>query len=301
MHVGDPLRSALERVGAHMLSLADPRYPPLLREIHDPPPLLYVRGNADLLLQPQLAIVGARRASAVGLRLASRIAAALAGRDLVVTSGLALGIDGAAHRGALEAGGGTVAVLGTGVETIYPRRNRALGEDIALRGCLVSEYPPGTAPLPGRFPRRNRIISGMSLGTLVVEAALPSGSLITASTATSQGREVFALPWSLAHKGGAGCLQLLRDGAKMVTRVEDILEELGVLGGLQLDLLRGLRDTPGAVEKNSPLLDLIGQEAVAIDELVCGSGLPAAEVLAELSRLELQGYVQRSSGGYIRV
>ena len=298
MNAGEPLRATLERVGAQVLSLRDERYPPLLREIHDPPPLLYARGNPDLLLQPQLAIVGARRATAAGMRLAARIAGSLSSEGMVVTSGLALGIDGAAHRGALDAGGPTIAVLGSGVETIYPRRNQALGEAIISDGCLVSEYPPGTPLHPGRFPRRNRIISGMSLGTLVVEAALPSGSLITAGTAMEQGREVFALPWSLAHKGGAGCLKLLREGAKMVTRVEDILEELGALGGLQLDLLRALHQE--AQEREPGLLDLVGHEAIGVDELTASSGLATADVLAELSRLELQGSIQRCAGGYIR-
>ena len=300
MNVGDSPRAAAPAADTTVLSISDDLYPPLLREVHDPPSELYVRGDPDLLLQPQLAIVGARRATAVGLRLASAIAGALAGHGMVVTSGLALGIDGAAHEGALAAGGGTIAVLGTGVDEIYPRRNRRLGEQIAAQGCLLSEYPPATPPRKGHFPRRNRIISGMCLGTLVVEAALPSGSLITASTAVEQGREVFTLPWSLAHKGGAGCLQLLRDGAKMVTRVEDILEELGALGGLQLDLLEALR-THADVDDSAPqLLDYIGWEVVSLDDLVSSSGSSVEAVTAELTRLELEGLVKRFTGGYCR-
>ena len=282
------------------IGLGDSGYPPLLREIHDPPPRRYLRGNPDLLLQPHLAIVGSRRASAAGLRLARDIAAAVVGAGMVVCSGLALGIDGAAHRGALDGGGQTTAVLGTGVDTIYPRRHRALGEAIAAQGCLVSEFPPDTAPLPHNFPRRNRLISGICLGTLVVEAARPSGSLITASSAMEQGREVFALPWSPLHAGGAGCLKLLREGAVMVTGVQDILDELGAMGSCQHELLRVVADQ--AVDPAAAaLLERIGFEAVGIDDLALSCGLPPGDLLPLLSRLEMAGAVQRAPGGYIRV
>lgn len=282
------------------IDLADERYPPLLREIHDPPPRLYVRGDPLVLLRPQLAIVGARRASAAGLRLARDIAAALAEAKLVVCSGLALGIDGAAHRGALDAGGATTAVLGTGVDAIYPRRHGALGESITACGCLVSEFPPDTEPLPYHFPRRNRIISGMSLGTLVVEAALPSGSLITASSAMEQGREVFALPWSPLHEGGAGCLKLLREGAVMVTRVQDILDELGAMGDCQRELLQAVV-TSAVTQDAGEVLECMGFEVAGIDDLARCCGRSAAELLPLLSRLELAGAIQRAPGGYIRV
>ena len=282
------------------IGVADSGYPPLLREIHDPPPRLYLRGNPDVLLQPHLAIVGSRRASAAGLRLARDIAAALVGAGIVVCSGLALGIDGAAHQGAIEGGGDTTAVLGTGVDTIYPRRHRALGETIAAQGCLVSEFPPGTAPLPYNFPRRNRIISGMCLGTLVVEAALPSGSLITAAAAMEQGREVFALPWSPLHEGGVGCLKLLREGAVMVTAAQDILDELGAMVSCQQGLLRAVADR--AVDPDAAvLLERIGFEAVAIDDLALSCGRPPGDLLPLLSRLEMAGAIQRAPGGYIRV
>ncbi len=284
-----------------VIGLADAHYPPLLREIHDPPPRLYLRGDPALLLRPHLAIVGARRASPAGLRLASQLAGALVDAGMVVCSGLALGIDGAAHRGALDAQGATTAVLGTGVDEIYPRRHRRLGEAIAGRGCLLSEFPPETEPLPYNFPRRNRIISGISLGTLVVEAALPSGSLITAGTAMEQGREVFALPWSPLHEGGAGCLKLLREGAVMVTRVEDILDELGAMGGRQYELLSpgaGVSDLDDAA---AALLALIGFEAIAVDELAHCYGDKPGALLPLLSRLELAGAIQRAPGGYIRV
>jgi DNA processing protein len=283
-----------------VIDLADTHYPPLLREIHDPPPRLYLRGNPAVLLRPQLAIVGARRASAAGLRLARELAAALADAGIVVCSGLALGIDGAAHRGAIDAGGETTAVLGTGVDTIYPRRHHALGEAIAAGGCLVSEFPPGTAPLPYNFPRRNRIISGMSLGTLVVEAALPSGSLITASTAMEQGRDVFALPWSPLHEGGAGCLKLLREGAVMVTGVQDILDELGAMGACQYEQLRAVACRPLDPDA-AGVLERIGFEVVGIDELAISCGCSAGALLPLLSRLEMAGAIQRAPGGYIRV
>ncbi|QFU74176.1 DNA-protecting protein DprA [Halioglobus maricola] len=298
MCVEDPLRAALNAVDASVLSLADDNYPPLLREIPDPPPLLYARGDLSLLREPQLAIVGARSATVAGLKLAEQIAATVVEAGLHICSGLARGVDGAAHRGALRGGGKTVAVMASGIDILYPARHRALGEDICRAGCLITEFPPGVTPRPEFFPRRNRIISGMSLGTLVVEAALPSGSLITAQTALEQGREVFALPWSPAHKGGAGCLKLLRDGAKMVTRVDDILEELGALHGLQLDLLQ---QAEAGTTTRSAVLDLLGCEVVTLDGLIEASGSPAAEVVAELSRLELGGHIERSAGGYIRV
>ena len=296
------LRAALKAVDADVISIADSRYPPLLKTITDPPPLLYVRGDPGLLSRPQLAMVGARRATAAGLKAAEKLATGAVNSGLGVTSGLALGIDAAAHRGALNAGGNTVAVLGTGIDSIYPARHRQLGEQIAATGCLVSEFPPGTLPLPHNFPRRNRIISGLALGVLVVEAALPSGSLITANTATEQGREVFALPWSIAHTGGAGCLRLLRDGAKMVLCVNDVLEELDPLYQLQMELDPQVAQTDKVASKpgHPELLDWLGYESATVDELVTASGLSAAEVMSGLSALELAGKVSRCPGGYIR-
>jgi DNA processing protein len=216
---------------------------------------------------------------------------------LTVCSGLALGIDGAAHRGALESGGCTIAVLGTGIDQVYPRRHAKLASSISLSGCLVSEFPPGMPPLRQNFPRRNRIISGLSLGVVVVEAALPSGSLITAGTALEQGREVFALPWSMLHRGGRGCLQLLQDGAKMVSGVDDILEELWPLAAVLREQLPATRREPSS---GCPLLDMVGFEPTAVDRLTQATGLPVAEVTARLTRLELDGLVCRCPGGYIR-
>ena len=283
--------------GASTVAIDDDHYPPLLREIHDPPAQLYVLGDPALLLTPQLAVVGSRGATSAGLRLARDLSGQLSAAGLLVGSGLALGIDTAAHEGALQSGGRTVAVMATGIDQVYPHRNRALARRIAAAGCLVSEFPPGTPPRRHHFPKRNRIISGMALGVVVVEAALPSGSLITAGAALEQGREVFALPWSPLHEGGLGCLQLLRDGAKMVRAVDDILEEFGVCG-----VPRGVSFQTRREEgrQASWLLPLLGYEAITLDELVAGTARPAAQLLAELSNLELAGRVQRLSSGYIR-
>lgn len=294
------LNPALTALGVQTLSLNDEGYPPLLRLIPDPPPLLYVRGDLSLLREPQIAMVGSRRASPAGLRVADNLSRELATLGLHVCSGLALGIDAAAHQGALAAGGHSVAVMATGIDRIYPARHRALAQELSQRGCLVTEFPPGTAPLRHNFPRRNRIISGLSLGVVVVEAALPSGSLITASAATAQGREVFALPWSILHQGGLGCLQLLRDGAKMVRDVQDIVEELGPLYHCQCDMLAAADAEPAAPAAQQALLDLVGFEACSLDQLVASAGLPVEQVLEQLSRLETTGLVQRCAGGYIR-
>ncbi|MCB1676881.1 MAG: DNA-processing protein DprA [Halioglobus sp.] len=302
MNVADSRReAAAAAVGAQLITLADERYPPLLRTIHDPPQRLYVRGDAALLSQPQLSIVGSRRASAAGLRAASTLAAQLVAAGLHVCSGLARGIDGAAHRGALDGGGSSVAVMATGIDQVYPAAHRQLATALQGAGCLVTELPPGTPPRRQHFPRRNRIISGLSLGVLVVEAALPSGSLITAGTALEQGREVFALPWSVFHVQGAGCLHLLRDGAKMVQRVEDVLEELDPLLSLQREMTAPEGAPAGQLAPElRPLAELVGCDAVSVDELVQASALPVAQVIASLSQLELAGVVTRCAGGYIR-
>ncbi len=302
MDVEDPRPDpAALPAGVEIISLADERYPPLLRLIHDPPQWLYVRGDAAVLGQPLLAVVGSRKASPAAVRLTQALCGQAVAAGLQVCSGLALGIDAAAHRGALHAGGRSVAVMATGIDRIYPSRHRSLASELAGSGCLVTELPPGTPPLRHNFPRRNRIISGLSLGVLVVEAALPSGSLITAGAALEQGREVFALPWSVLHAGGAGCLQLLRDGARMVQGIDDVLDELGPLLQLQQTLSGSLRDAVGdPARRVSPVLDLVGFEAVSADELVRASGMPVADLMDELAALELQGLVVRCAGGYIR-
>jgi DNA processing protein len=259
--------------------------------------MLFARGDTALLRDPQLAVVGSRRASAAGLRLAQDLSGDVSRAGLHICSGLALGIDGAAHRGALAAGGNSIAVMATGIDTVYPARHRALAAELEQAGCLVTEFAPGTRPVRYNFPRRNRIISGLSLGVLVIEAALPSGSLITAGTALEQGREVFTLPWSMLHAGGRGCLQLIRDGAKMVLHVNDILEELGPLYTLQQAHASAALPQPA---ESSWLWALLGFEVVSLDELVLHSARSAAQVLEELSALEMSGQIARVPGGYIR-
>jgi DNA processing protein len=299
MHVSQA-KAAAESLGAVALTIDDERYPPLLRAIHDPPPLLFVRGDPGVLSEPQLAIVGSRRASPAGEQLAHTLSGQLASAGMQVCSGLAMGIDGAAHRGALSAGGRSVAVMATGIDRVYPRRHRALAAQLESAGCLVTEFPPGTPPLRQNFPQRNRIISGLSLGVLVIEAALPSGSLITATAALEQGREVFALPWSMLHQGGRGCLQLIRDGAKMVCDINDILEELGPLYALQQSALVAPPPAAPVPVHGDWLLPLVGYEVVALDELVQCSARPVPQVLGALLALELAGRVVRTAGGYIR-
>lgn len=295
---------SLRQLGAQVLPVTHARYPVLLQTLYDPPPILYACGEIDLLQQAQLGIVGSRKASPSGLKATSVLSAQLVQAGLHICSGLALGIDHAAHRGALDAGGKTVAVVANGLDVVYPARHRALTQEIVSSGCLLSECPPGCKPLRHRFPKRNRIISGLSLGVLVVEAALRSGSLITARTAMEQGREVFALPWSVFHTGGRGCLGLIRDGVKMVLGVEDILEELGPLYQCQSE---------GAFPESKPklnqggdalqvdevqILGLIGAEAISVDELVQHSGLQVSAVLTVLSSLEVAHRIVRCEGGY---
>lgn len=285
--------------GRTIITRDDPRYPPLLAQVHDAPPLLYVHGNVDALVQPQLAMVGSRNPTPLGEETAQQFARVLAGAGLTITSGLALGIDGAAHRGALAARGQTIAVFGTGPDRIYPARHRDLAHAIVDGGgALVSEYPPGTPPLPGHFPRRNRIISGLSLGTLVVEAALRSGSLLTARSAAEQGREVFAIPGSIHNPLARGCHRLIRDGAKLVETAQDVLEELAP----QLRAVLAQESAPLVSEFNFDadyrrLLDCLDFAPTAVDILVERSGLTADAVSSMLLLLELEGYVASATGG----
>lgn len=296
------------RSGNHLLAFVDPLYPPLLRETPDAPPLLYVRGRAGVLLQPQIALVGSRRPTANGARTATGFAGALARAGLVITSGMAAGIDAAGHRGALDAGAPTVAVLGTGPDMVYPPRHGPLAGEIAACGALVSEFPPGTPPHPGHFPRRNRLISGMSLATLVCEAALRSGSLITARLAAGQGREVFAVPGSIHHPLSRGCHALIREGATLVETTADILGQLGPLAGSLREKLEKvapfdpLQAVPGGLDAGPrALLAAVGFEPVAVDVLVAQTGQPVARVLSMLLALELKGYVSSAPcGGYYR-
>lgn len=289
----------------HILTLHDPRYPRLLREIPDPPPLLFVRGEAGLLGQPQLAMVGSRNPSPGGRQLARDFARQIARCGLGVTSGMALGIDAASHQGALGGGGWTVAVLGTGPDLVYPARHRELAGQIVAHGAVVTEFTPGTPPVAANFPRRNRIISGLSLGTLVVEAAPRSGSLITARLATEQGREVFAIPGPIHNPLARGCHALIRQGAKLVEGIEDILEELGALAAFAVDDREG-QTAPGestgaaVTGAHKMLYESMGFEPISIDMLVERCGLTADVVSSMLLTLELQGCVTSTGGLYCR-
>lgn len=283
----------LEADGNHLLMWDSPDYPALLAELPDAPPLLYVSGDLSLLERPQLAMVGSRRASHVGLDNAHAFARCLAAGGFVVTSGLALGIDGAAHAGALDAGGGTVAVLGTGLRQLYPRRHQALARRIVEQGgALVSELPLDCAPQAANFPRRNRIISGLSLGVLVVEASPSSGSLITARLAAEQGREVYAIPGSIHHPGARGCHELIRQGATLVENVEHILEGLR---GWQVTTQAAPQAT-GAAPAKHPLLDLLVASPLTSEALAGLSGRPLPALLAELTELEIDGLVSCEEG-----
>ncbi|HET7922009.1 MAG TPA: DNA-processing protein DprA [Gammaproteobacteria bacterium] len=294
----------LEQTGAQVLPCTAPEYPALLREIPDAPALLFLRGDAHLLGSPQLALVGSRNPSGEGRRNAEDFAAYLARCGLSITSGMALGIDGASHRGALKAGGATLAVWGAGLDKPYPPRHRELAEEIAARGLIVTEFPPGTPPLPNHFPRRNRLISGLSLGTLVVEAAVASGSLITARLAAEQGREVFAIPGSIHNPLARGCHQLIRQGAKLVESAGDILEELAPL--LNLSLPDAPATTaPAADSAELPedpdyrlLLNSMAFAPTSVDSLVERTGLTPDAVSSMLLMLELQGQVEAAPGGH---
>jgi DNA processing protein len=289
----------------HLVGWDDPRYPPLLRQIADPPVAVFVRGEPAALALPQLAIVGSRNASAGGAETATAFAAHLARCGLAITSGLALGIDTAAHEGALDAGGRTIAVLGTGPDQVYPRRNRDLAGRIAASGALLSEFLPGVPALKENFPRRNRIIAALATGTLVVEARLQSGALITARRAAEQGREVFAIPGSIHNPLAKGCHKLIREGAKLVESAGDILEEIAELLGVDVPesalTQAGDADASARARERDPdyarLLDALGWDTLDIDTLVLRSGLTAAEVSSMLLILELEGSVQPLAGG----
>ncbi len=282
----------LEQPGQHLLMWDDARYPALLAELADAPPLLFVAGDPGILERPQLAMVGSRRASKPGLDTAHAFARSLAGGGFVITSGLALGIDGAAHQGALDVGGATVAVLGTGLQCLYPARHQRLAAQIAEQGgALVSELPLDCPPQASNFPRRNRIISGLSLGVLVVEASPSSGSLITARLAAEQGREVYAIPGSIHHPGARGCHQLIRDGATLVESIEHILEAL-----------RGWQapgPSPAPEGAAHPLLELLHAAPQSSEALVQASGWALSEVLAALTELELDGRVCSEAGRWL--
>jgi DNA processing protein len=289
---GAEIEAALQwaaRPGHAVLTLADSQYPKLLLEIPDPPVLLYVSGDAKLLHSPALAVVGSRNATPQGLKNAQSFSRAFSDAGFTIVSGLALGVDNAAHAGGLEGKSSTIAVLGSGIDTVYPKRNESLAEQISLRGALVSEFPLGAPPVPGNFPRRNRLISGLARGCLVVEAALDSGSLITARLAAEQGREVFAIPGSIHSPLSKGCHALIKQGAKLVETAQDVLEELGCG--------RTPASRPAEPGAELALLDKMGFDPCDIDTLIARSGLTPEAVTAALLELELEGKVAGLPGG----
>ena len=297
-------QALLRECCAQILVLGSASYPALLGEIHDPPPLLFLRGSLPVLQLPQLAIVGSRKTSAAGRRAAAEFASAATAAGLSVASGLALGIDGVAHRAALAAEGPTVAVMATGIDITYPHRHQQLAESISQQGALMTEFPPGTGPRREQFPQRNRLISGLSMGVLVVEAALPSGSLITARTALEQGREVFALPHSIYHPQGRGCNELLAQGAKLVQTAEDIFEELGPLRALceetGPDAAQGEIPTPELTPALDRVFNALGYEPLPLAVLAEQLALDIAALMQQLTELELRGMVERRGGCYMR-
>lgn len=308
------LQRCLDWLGAEdhrLVPMNDDYYPPLLRHIADPPPAIFVAGQPECLLRPQLAIVGSRNATAGGLEHARSFAATLAAGGLVITSGLAAGVDGHAHAACLDAGGQTIAVAGTGLDRVYPARHRNLAGRIVSQGALVSTFPPGTEPRAGHFPARNRLISGMSLGTLVVEAGLRSGSLITARLASEQGREVFAIPGSVHNPLARGCHRLIREGAKLVETADEVLEELRPLAEqLGQALAKRLAsysephlDSPASNphlklnQEHRRVLEAIGYDPVPVDEIIRRTQLTAAAVSSILLLLELDGHATAHAGG----
>ncbi|TAN84474.1 MAG: DNA-protecting protein DprA [Gallionella sp.] len=285
-----PALAWLEDSNNHIVTLADSDYPQALLNIPDPPLLLYVKGRPDLLNRPALGVVGSRNATPQGAGNAEAFAKTLSGAGLCVISGLAHGIDAAAHRGALRGPGGSIAVVGTGLDKVYPAANRDLAHQLAQQGALVSEFPLGTPPLAANFPRRNRIISGMSLGCLVVEASLQSGSLITARLAMEQGRDVFAIPGSIHAPQSKGCHALLKQGAKLVEAAQDILEELG-------GLVAAPARAPDLPAPCPALLEQLGFDPVNAEALSMRCGLTIAELSAMLLALELEGRISALPGG----
>ena len=318
--VGQKLATELAYIesqpGLHCLTWEDPLYPRLLREIPRPPPLLYVRGDPSCLSLPQLAIVGSRNPSGGGSENAERFAHYLAERGFAITSGLALGIDAAAHRGALRAGGKTIAVMGTGIDLIYPSRHRQLAQGIVdSGGALVSEFPLGTSSHASNFPQRNRIISGLSGGTLVVEAAVQSGSLITASYALQHDREVFAIPGSIHNPLARGCHQLIRQGATLVETAQDIVDQLAGLLSYKRQEVKTARAVqpelfaepavvdvePQLAEDEQRLLQALGYDPLPVDLLAERTGLDVGSLSAQLIGLEIKGLIQQVGACYQRL
>lgn len=280
-------------LGAHILTWEDPGYPRLLREIPDAPPVLYVRGELRPEDEWAVAVVGTRKASTYGQEVTRRLVTDLVRAGVTIVSGLARGIDAVAHRAALDAGGRTVAVLGCGIDRVYPPEHRDLARRIAENGAIVTEYPVGTQPEPGNFPPRNRIISGLSLGVLITEAGQDSGALITADYAAEQGRDVFAVPGSILAAGCRGTNRLIQDGAKPVLEAADILRELNLT---MLAEQSEARQVLPSTETESLLLSLLSAEPVHVDDLTRAAGLPVSQVISTLTMMELKGLVRQVGG-----
>ena len=283
----------LAEPGCHLVALGDAAYPKALLEAGDPPCVLYVQGRCELLNAPAIAVVGSRNATPQGVRDAEAFAEAFSRAGFCVVSGLAIGVDAAAHRGGLKAAGSSIAVLGTGPDRVYPASNRALAHALAEHGCLATEYPLGTPAVPGNFPRRNRLISGLASGVLVVEAALESGSLITARLAAEQNREVFAIPGSIHSTLSKGCHALIRQGAKLVECAQDVLSELGHVGV-------PAQAPPVQQAAPHPLLDLVGHEPFSLEQLAQRTGKPAAALAAQFTLLEVEGRIAALPGGWFQ-
>lgn len=274
----------------------DARFPQSLREVDPPPRELFVDGRVELLQAPAIAIVGSRNCTPHGAQDAYAFARALSRAGYCIVSGLALGVDAAAHRGALEGEGGSIAVLGTGIDLHYPRSNKPLSLELRRQGCVISEFPLGTAPLPFNFPQRNRLISGLALGVLVIEATEGSGSLITAEHAGKQGRDVFAIPGSIHSTLSKGCHKLIRDGATLVETADHILDELGWLGRAHAPVHAALPLSPTPDE--SDVLKALGHAPMSMDQVAVATGWPVGRVAAELSRLEVARHVLALPGGW---
>lgn len=304
----DAAKKWLDGEANHLLTLADADYPASLLEISDPPPILYLKGNRALLAAIGIAVVGSRNATPVGLQNAEAFSRALSLAGLTIISGMALGIDAAAHRGGLDGGASSIAVVGTGLDLIYPARNKALAKELAEKGLIVSEFSLGTPALAQNFPRRNRIISGLSRGVLVVEAALASGSLITARQAAEQGREVFAIPGTIHSPFSKGCHQLIKQGAKLVDDANDILVELQWRNTVASTTKSGdhgeTSDAASDYENDTdhdaatdPVLTAMGYDPASIDALMERVDLPADQVLLRITELEIDGVIRSLPGG----
>jgi len=286
-------------VNQHLLVPEDPAYPPLLAEIADPPPVLFVKGRVSLIQGPAVAVVGSRNATVQGCNDAEAFARALADAGLTIVSGLALGVDAAAHRGGLAGAGRSIAVIGTGIDVVYPARNRELAHRLAEEGALVSEFALGTRALAGNFPRRNRLLAGLSLGCLVIEAAVHSGSLITARLAAEQGRDVFALPGSIHSPLAKGCHLLIKQGAKLVDSAQDVLEELRFTA----PVTQAVNDAPGTPVHDAPsaaILAAMGWDPCSSDTLTARTGIPPGALQPLLLSLELAGEIAVIAGGRVQ-